>query len=93
MVGLQLHVEDAGEHGPGEPEGLGQTEGCPGLLTKRRNSPRQRARQRLHGSHRTSGGPRRAAAELPGRARSVRRVLRAASARVREEEGERVLGS
>jgi hypothetical protein len=35
--------------------GWGQTEGCPGLLTKRRNSPRQQERQRLHGGDRTSG--------------------------------------
>jgi hypothetical protein len=38
-----------------------------------------------------SGEPRRAATELSGRARGVRRVLRIASARVKEEEGDQVL--
>jgi hypothetical protein len=38
--GLRLHREVSGELGPGEPEGLGRTEGCPELLTMRRNSPR-----------------------------------------------------
>jgi hypothetical protein len=63
--------------------GWGQTEGCPGLLMKRWNSPRQQARQRLHGGHRTSGGSQRAAMELLGRARGARRVLSAASARAK----------
>jgi hypothetical protein len=73
--------------------GWGQTEGCPGLLTKRRNSLRQRARHRLHGDHRTSDRSRQVAVELPECVRGASRVLRAASARVMEEEGERVLGS
>jgi hypothetical protein len=41
----------------------------------------------------TSARTQQTAAELPGRAHGVRQVLRAASARMSEEEGEWVLGS
>jgi hypothetical protein len=63
---LRLHGENSGERGPGEPEGLGRTEGCPGLLTTRWNSARQRARRGLDGDRRIGARPRRAAVELPG---------------------------
>jgi hypothetical protein len=55
---LWLYGEVSGEHGPGEPEGLGRTEGCPELLTARQNSPRQQARQWLDGDRRTGARPR-----------------------------------
>jgi hypothetical protein len=74
--GLRLHGEVFGERGLGEPEGLGRTEGCPELLTARRNSPRQRARRWLDGDRRTGARPRRAAAELPRRARGARERAR-----------------
>jgi hypothetical protein len=73
--------------------GRGRTEGRPGLRVIRWSLPRQRTWQGLDGDCRMGMRPRRAAAELPGCAHGARRVLRAASARVREEEGERVLGS
>jgi hypothetical protein len=92
-VGLRLHGENAGERGPGEPEGLGANRKMSPLLAKRCSSPRQRARQRLNDGHRMGGGPRRTTVELPRCARGARRVPRAVSARVREEEGEWALGS
>jgi hypothetical protein len=70
--GLRLHGEVSDERGPGELDGLGRTEGCPELLTARRNSPRQRARRWLDGERRMGARPRRAAAELPRRAQSKR---------------------
>jgi hypothetical protein len=75
--GLRLHGEVTGEHGSGKPEELGRTEGCPELLMARRNSPRQRARRWLDGERKTGARPRRAAAELPGRARGASERARA----------------
>jgi hypothetical protein len=61
-------------------EGMGQTEGCPGLWVIRRSLPRQRTRRGLDGDRRTGARPQRAVVELPGRACGARRVLWAASA-------------
>jgi hypothetical protein len=69
---LRLHAENSGECGLGEPEELGQTKGCPGLLTMRRNSPRQRTRWGLNDDRRTGERPRRVAVELPGCVQSER---------------------
>jgi hypothetical protein len=63
--------------------GREQSEGCPGSRVTRRSSPRQLTRRGLDGDSRTGVRPRRTAAELPGCACYARRVLRAASARVR----------
>jgi hypothetical protein len=73
--------------------GRGQTEGRPELRVTRQSLPRQQARRAANGGGRTGARTRRTAVELPGRARDARRVLMATSGKVREEEGERVLGS
>jgi hypothetical protein len=59
----------------------------------RRSLPRQQARRAANDSGGMGVRTPRTTEELLGCARGARRVLRAASARVREEEGERVLGS
>jgi hypothetical protein len=70
--------------------GWGRTEGCPGLLTMRRNSPRQRAQRGLDDDRRMGARPRRAAMELPGRAERERG--RECSAGGATERGECVSG-
>jgi hypothetical protein len=69
----------------------GRTEGCPEQRVTRRSLPRQQARRAPNSGGGTGAWTRRTVAELPGHACGARRVLRAASARMREEEGERVL--
>jgi hypothetical protein len=66
--------------------GWGQTVGCPTLLAKRRSSPRQRARQRLNGGHRTNDGPWRAARSSLG-TRAERERGRGCSAEGATERG------
>jgi hypothetical protein len=51
--GLWLHGKHSGERGLGNLEGLGRTEGCPELLTARRNSPGERTRWGLNGGRET----------------------------------------
>jgi hypothetical protein len=69
--------------------GWGQIGGCPTLLAKRRSSPRQWARQRLNGGHKTSGGPRRAVASSLG-VRAERERGRGTQLRAQLSEGGRV---
>jgi hypothetical protein len=51
---FRLHGKHSGERGPGNPEGLGETEMCLELLTARRNSPGQRTRRGLNGGRGTA---------------------------------------
>jgi hypothetical protein len=69
-------------------KGRERTEGCPWSRVAGRSSPRQQARRGLDGVCRTSTKPRRTTMELPGCVRGARRVLGAASARVRGKESE-----
>jgi hypothetical protein len=50
---LHLDGKHSGEHGSGNPEGLGANRGVPELLTVRRNSPGQRTRRGLNGGRGT----------------------------------------
>jgi hypothetical protein len=93
-MGRRLRSYDRAEREPvsmdrEKQRGREQTKGCHGSRVTRRSSPRQLTRQGLDDDHRTGTRPRQTAAELPVCVRGARRVLRAASARVRRE-GERV---
>jgi hypothetical protein len=76
VAALWLREESSGERRPSEPEGEVRTEERPGLQSIRQILPRQRTRRWLDGDCRTGARPRRAAAELPGRARRARERAR-----------------
>jgi hypothetical protein len=88
VAGLQLDGENAGECGPGELEGLRANQEVSHVADEEAELTEARARQTLDDGHGTGDAPRRTAAGLPGCSPSARRVLGAASARVRGEESE-----